>query len=57
MVIMTAYEQYIQSYAGKNTILCIITPRYLDRLTSYRTSCRSLTLLYLAQVTLEENTG
>lgn len=52
MVIMTAYRQYSQSYAIKNTLLCIIIPIYLDRLQNY-----SLTLRYLVQVTLEEITG
>lgn len=31
MVMMRAYVQYIQSYAVKNTLLCIIIPIYLDR--------------------------
>lgn len=57
MVIMSVYGQYIQSYAVKNTLLCIIIPILLDRLLSYRTSCNSLTLRYLVQVTLEEITG
>lgn len=56
MVIMRTYGQYIQSYAVKNTSLCIIMPIYLDRLPLYRTSCSSLTLRYLVQV-IEKNTG
>lgn len=56
MVIMRAYGQYIQAMQSR-TLNYVLLCLYLDRLTSHRTRCSSLTLRPLVQVTSQESTG